>query len=90
MKYQPTITMNTDDLEDLHSGTVKLQRGQWVQLAWLAKPSRFVKASPQHITLCHPNGYWGDGHVSMQQFINCCEGARKTEQYRASLQVVPV
>jgi len=42
MKYQPTILIDNDKCIQLQEGTLKLQCGQWIQLAWCAKPSRWV------------------------------------------------
>lgn len=49
MKYIPTLTItNTAQLHAL-----PLQKGQWIRLAWLDKPSRFHSASRHSVTAFH-------------------------------------
>tara|TARA_Y100000593_G_scaffold89203_1_gene172986 strand:+ start:114 stop:344 length:231 start_codon:yes stop_codon:yes gene_type:complete len=42
MKYQKTIYVDMETLEKLETGEIKIQCGQWIQLAWLNKPSRWA------------------------------------------------
>ena len=42
MQYQPTILIDNEKHTQLQNGTLKLQCGQWIQLAWCDKPSRWV------------------------------------------------
>ena len=42
MKYQPTIFVDNDLYTKIQSGEVRIQCGQWIQLAWCDKPSRWV------------------------------------------------
>jgi len=83
MKFQKTITLNDQMIEDLMNGRMTMQRGQWVQLPWLSKPSRFVSAKPGHINLIHHGGHWGSGKFRWHQFLACCKTARLDEQRKA-------
>ena len=42
MKYQSTVLIDNEKHTQLYEGTLKLQCGQWIQLAWCDKPSRWV------------------------------------------------
>ncbi len=42
MKYQSTVFIDNEKHTQLYNGTLKLQCGQWIQLAWCDKPSRWV------------------------------------------------
>lgn len=42
MRFKPTILINENTIEKIINGEIKLQTGQWIQLAWLNKKSRFV------------------------------------------------
>jgi hypothetical protein len=42
MKYQATILIDNQIYTQLQNGTLRLQCGQWIQLAWCDKPSRWV------------------------------------------------
>jgi len=42
MKYKPTIFIDNEEHNKLQEGTLKIQCGQWIQLAWCDKPSRWV------------------------------------------------
>ena len=42
MKYQTTILIDNQKYTQLQEGTLKLQCGQWIQLEWCDKPSRWV------------------------------------------------
>lgn len=42
MKYQPTIFVDNDLYTKIQNGKVRIQCGQWIQLAWCDKPSRWV------------------------------------------------
>ena len=49
MKYIPTLTITST--AQLHS--LKLQRGQWIQLAWCYSKSRFHSATARSVTAFH-------------------------------------
>jgi len=54
MKYLPTIDLWSSGIIDaLHSGALRLQRGQWVRCGQ-ERPSRFVRATPASIWAIHP------------------------------------
>ena len=42
MQYQPTILIDNEKHTQLQNGTLEIQCGQWIQLAWCDKPSRWV------------------------------------------------
>lgn len=48
MRFQKTVYIDNDTYDALGRGEIKLQPGQWVQLAWLAgnPPSRWVGITP--------------------------------------------
>ena len=48
MKFKSTIQIGNAELEAIERGELKLQPGQWVQLDWLSKPSRFVGQRTKH------------------------------------------
>lgn len=55
MKYQKAMDIYAIS-DDVRSGKVKLQRGQWVRLGPDGILSRFYKATEYHITAFHyPN-----------------------------------
>ena len=45
-RYQPTIFVDNDTLERIQQGWLKLQPGQWIQLAWCDKPARWAGITP--------------------------------------------
>lgn len=46
MRFQPTVHIDNAQLAALIAGDLKLQRGQWIQLAWLeGQKSRFTGVS---------------------------------------------
>lgn len=42
MRYQKLVYIDDTKYEMLQKGTLKLQAGQWIQLAWCLFPSRWV------------------------------------------------
>lgn len=44
--FLPLVHIDVPELGRLHTGDLVLRRGQWVQLAWLDKPSRWVGITP--------------------------------------------
>jgi len=42
MKYQSIVHIDNEKLTLLQNGTLKLQVGQWIKLAWCSHPSRWV------------------------------------------------
>jgi len=67
MKYLPTIDLWSSGIIDaLHSGALRLQRGQWVR-SGQERPSRFVRATPASIWAIHPRP------GQDRQFLSVCE-----------------
>ena len=68
MKYQSTIFVDNELCAKLQSGEVTLQCGQWIQLAWCDKPSRWVG-------LTRGKSLWAVHYpVRMNQFSALCRG----------------
>jgi len=44
-RYQPTIFVDNLTLDRIERGWLKLQPGQWIQLAWCDKPARWAGIS---------------------------------------------
>ena len=42
MKFQPTVYVTHEILDQLREGTLTLKKGQWIHLAWTNKKSRWV------------------------------------------------
>ena len=71
MKYLPTIDLWSSGIIDaLHTGALKLQRGQWVRCGQ-ERPSRFVRATPASIWAIHPQP------GQQRQFLSVCESFRR-------------
>ena len=58
--YVPTIYIDDDLCLKLHTGEVKLRPGQWVQLAWSDRKSRFVGRNPDSETLWLSHYPWSN------------------------------
>jgi hypothetical protein len=60
MKFQKAINIWAGDIIDqLHSGAMRLQPGQWIKCGADAKPSRYCGATPRTIIAAHPQGKAG-------------------------------
>lgn len=71
MKYLPTIDLWSNGIIDaLHSGALRLQRGQWVRCGQ-ERPSRFVRATPASIWAIHPQ----PGQA--RQFLSVCQAFKR-------------
>ena len=71
MKYLPTIDLwSTGIIDALHSGALRLQRGQWVRCGQ-QRPSRFVRATSGSIWAVHPQ----PGQA--RQFLAVCSAFRR-------------
>ena len=71
MRYQPTIYVDNDLYNKIHDGEVTLQCGQWIQLAWCAKPARWVGlTSSQKLWVVHYP-------VKMDRFISLSQGIER-------------
>ena len=61
--YVKTITVDNELLLRLMSGDVRLKAGQWIQLDWCDKPSRWVGRMPSGTV-------WAVHHpIAMSQFV---------------------
>ena len=49
--YFKTILVDNDLIVKLHSGEVKLRPGQWIQLAWSDRKSRWIGRNPTSGTI---------------------------------------
>lgn len=71
MKFQPTILIDNDLYTKIESGEVKLQCGQWIQLEWCDKPSRWVG-------LTKAKTLWAVHYpVTMKQFSTLCQNINR-------------
>ena len=71
MKFQPTILVDNDLYVKIENGEVKLQCGQWIQLEWCDKPSRWVG-------LTKARTLWAVHHpVRMNQFKTLCDNIER-------------
>ena len=67
MEYQSTITIDNEKCTQLSEGTISLPMGQWVQLEWCDKPSRWVGRLPS-------GTLWAVHHpYKHEQFLTLCE-----------------
>jgi hypothetical protein len=67
MKYQSTVFIDNKKHNQLQDGTLKLQCGQWIQLAWCDKPSRWVG-------LTKGRTLWAVHYpVKKDQFVTLCK-----------------
>ena len=54
MKFAPILDLYDSGVQDaLCSGTLRLQRGQWVKCGKASRPSRFVRATKSSIWCVH-------------------------------------
>ena len=68
MKYLPTVLITST--EQLLNGSY--QSGQWIQLAWCEKPSRFHSATARNVKAFHyPVGVSG-----FNSFCSACKPAK--------------
>ncbi len=68
MKYVKTIQIGSDNVEDLHSGKLKLQPGQWIKLGWCSHKARWVGVtSSGSLWVSH----WDGGH-DQDHFRSLC------------------
>lgn len=68
MKYQPTIHIDNEQLEQIAAGKLKIQCGQWIQLAWTKNKSRWVGLTKaKTFWAVHNHGY------SMKKFSQQCK-----------------
>ena len=66
-KYQPTIYIDNEKYIKILAGELKLQCGQWIQLAWCDKPSRWVG-------LTKAKSVWAVHYpINMSQFKSMCK-----------------
>jgi len=71
MKYLPAFNIIAPGIyEAVRSGRLLLQPGQWVKIGDdpLAKPSRFISASPGYMNIVHPTGPFARGRFTVEVF----------------------
>ena len=56
--YVPTIFVDAELLEKLHTGEIKLRPGQWIQLCWADRKARFIGRDPSSGTLWASHYPW--------------------------------
>jgi hypothetical protein len=81
-RYQPTVFVDNDTLDRLERGWLKLQPGQWIQLAWCDKPSRWAGITPSGtVVVQHYKSYRRTGSSypadTFRTLINFANHARR-------------
>lgn len=73
MKYQKLVFIDDEKYQLLLCGKLKLQAGQWVQLAWHLFPSRWIGITSY-------GSLWAVHFpVNNQQFYNLCKNIKEDE-----------
>ncbi len=73
MKFQPTVLIDNAKCIQLQEGTLKLQCGQWIQLAWCDKPSRWIG-------LTKGGSIWAAHYpVKTDRFISMCQNINRPQ-----------
>jgi hypothetical protein len=69
--FVPTVFVDNETLHRIQTGDVVLTPGQWIQIAWLDKKSRFVGVTPKAQT------FWGVHWEQRATFKACRDHFKK-------------
>lgn len=82
--YYPTFDITDEMLEDLRTGKVSIQTGQWVRLPMSNRKARWIGVSPgEVIVVQHYEGSYSKGKFAA--LVDHHKGAVKAERVRAIL-----
>lgn len=69
--FVKTILVDNEILHRIQTGDIVLTPGQWIQIAWLDKKSRFVGVTPKAQT------FWGVHEHDRNSFKTCRDHFKK-------------
>ena len=68
--FAPVIDIDNDLYDKLAAGTIKLQPGQWVKLAWSDRKARWIGVTPRGIFVIQHYDGGGYSKAKYQGLLN--------------------